>query len=137
MTAPIQPNLFGEIDLKLGPRQQLVYDHIREHGSLTDDEAGALIHESRGKHHRDQRCNWCTREGRQVLASLRGKGLLTRKRGSGLWVLKDRRGPVGLEGACAESGAQATTAENGTPGQEVGLTAPDDDLSFGEWVETL
>ncbi len=40
---------------------------------LDADEAGALIHERRGKHHRDARCRWCGDDGFDALARLRAK----------------------------------------------------------------
>ena len=52
---------------------------------LDDDEAGAIVHERRGKHGRDERCTYCAGDGRHVLASLRTHGLAKRKRGDG-WV---------------------------------------------------
>ena len=42
-------------------------------GQLTADEAGAIIHERRGKHHRDTRCSYCTEDGTEALERLRAK----------------------------------------------------------------
>lgn len=75
---------------KLGERQQLILSALTE-GPLTDDEAGALIHDTRGKHIAETRCPYCAQEGRGVLVSLRKRGLCIRRR-SGQWERKGARG---------------------------------------------
>lgn len=42
-------------------------------GRLTADEAGAIIHERRGRHTRDDRCTFCGEDGREALIRLRAK----------------------------------------------------------------
>jgi hypothetical protein len=73
-----QPSLFGETvavgEDKLGPNQRAVLAAIRERGRLSKDEAGALLHERRGKHSAELRCEWCATDGADVLASLRRRG---------------------------------------------------------------
>jgi hypothetical protein len=74
---------------RLGDRQQLVLAALRAHpDGLDGDEVGALVHEHRGKHPRDQRCDWCKREGGEVLRSLRRHGLARTPR-RGRWVAAD------------------------------------------------
>lgn len=106
MTLP-NPTLFGEPHEpprdELGPRQRLVLDKLRETGGLEADEAGALVHASRGKHDVDTRCVWCGKEGRHVLLSLRRRGLVVRRRATGRWE------PVGQ--------ASARSATVGTAGR--------------------
>jgi hypothetical protein len=77
-------------EVKLGPRQELVLSALREQGGLSDDEAGALVHAARGTHRSDERCVWCPRVGKTVLASLRAHGLAVRRR-SGTWEPKGVR----------------------------------------------
>jgi hypothetical protein len=82
-----QLTITGDVAIvpRLGPAQLEVLTALREHGNLDDDEAGAILHERRGKHQRDERCEWCARDGRDVLKSLRGHKLAKEKRGDG-WV---------------------------------------------------
>ena len=91
-----QPTLFGEAPAgtRLGRSQQLVLDAVTQAGpdGLTADEAGALVHEQRDHHAYGERCTWCARDGRQVLASLRKRGLV-KKRKRGGWVHADARPP--------------------------------------------
>lgn len=90
---------------RLGAAQQAVLEELQEFGRLDDDEAGAIVHEHRGKHGRDERCQWCTQDGRAVLASLRGHGLAKEKRGNG-WVdpeARARRSDPPTSHAAAES----------------------------------
>jgi hypothetical protein len=88
-----QTSLLGypETEKKLGVRQTLVLLRLQAMGQTTDDEAGALIHANRGKHDESVRCDWCAREGRDVLVSLRRHGLVLRRR-SGQWERKGVRG---------------------------------------------
>lgn len=73
-----QTTIFGDtenVDERgLGDNQRLVLAAIRQHGRVERDEAGALIHEKRGHHSADERCDYCARDGRHVLASLSAKG---------------------------------------------------------------
>jgi hypothetical protein len=90
---------------RLGAAQQAVLEELRELGRLDDDEAGAILHERRGKHARDERCAWCARDGRDVLKSLRGHKLAKEKRGNG-WVdpqARARRSDPPTSHAAAES----------------------------------
>ena len=61
-------------------------------GGITADELGAIEHERRGKHHRDQRCDWCASEGKGVLESVAVRPLLVRQRGSGRYSPCDGSG---------------------------------------------
>jgi hypothetical protein len=72
---PEQENLFGEIadpaDVELGRSQRAILRVLREQeNGLWDDEAGAVIHASRGKHDLDERCGWCQEDGAAVLDRL-------------------------------------------------------------------
>lgn len=80
---PIEP-------VKLGRRQQLILDALaRSHPApLTVDEAGALIHAARGKHTMDTRCDWCSKEGQDVLRRLSQLGHAIRRRGAGGYTLR-------------------------------------------------
>lgn len=80
----------AEDGTRLGPAQQAVLEELQEFGRLDDDEAGAILHERRDKHSRDTRCEWCARDGRDVLKSLRGHKLAKEKRGDG-WVDPEAR----------------------------------------------
>lgn len=55
----------------LTPRQQLAFDYVRERDGATADEVGAFLHAHRDRrpHGVDDRCNWCTKDGRGVLTS--------------------------------------------------------------------
>jgi hypothetical protein len=79
VTIPEQLTLTGENrspdEESLGENQRLVLDAIRQWGRVEPDEAGALIHERRGRHPNDVRCDYCGRDGRQVLASLSRRGI--------------------------------------------------------------
>jgi hypothetical protein len=85
----IQLGILGEAPAgqRFGPRQQLVFNALAER-TLTDDEAGAIIHADRGNHDVDDRCRWCARDGRTVLASIRRHGLVVRRR-TGQWERTD------------------------------------------------
>lgn len=75
-----QLDLFGNVPaggLRLGPAQQAVMAALQEHGSLTMDEAGSVIHALRGKHPADATCAFCGPDGRAVLRSLKRRGLLS------------------------------------------------------------
>lgn len=65
-----QLNLVGVTVPGLGPTQRAVLDELERLGNLSRDEAGAISHERRGKHSRDQRCAHCAMDGRIILASL-------------------------------------------------------------------
>jgi hypothetical protein len=65
---------------KLTPRQQAVHQALQAAGQdgLHADEAGAVAHEQkegRWAHSRDERCQWCGKDGKQILHALRAKGL--------------------------------------------------------------
>lgn len=80
---PVAPKLTG--------RQQAVLDAVRRAhpDSLESSEAGAILHElkeGRWRHSRDDRCRWCSQDGKAVLQALKLKGLVTYKRGAG-WLL--------------------------------------------------
>ena len=90
------PTLFGHepiTDERLGPRQSIVIEAIREQGYLTDDEAGALVHAHKGKHSDELRCSYCTLDGKAVLVSLRKRKLVVRRH-SGEWTLPGRNPSV-------------------------------------------
>jgi hypothetical protein len=81
-----QLTITGDVEIaRLGPAQLAVLTALRELGRLDDDEAGAIVHERRGKHSRDTRCTYCTVDGRHVLTSLRAHGLAKQRRGDG-WI---------------------------------------------------
>ena len=89
----VQPTLFGDAPApppELHPRQQLVLDTLRAagHDGLHADEVGAAIHEYRGRHDRGTRCDYCAREGGQVLKRLRELGHVRRDR-HGNWYALD------------------------------------------------
>lgn len=69
-----QLNLLGDTaqptDLALGPVQREVMRFLRAHGTCTRDEAGAIAHEHRDKHSRDELCAFCAIDGALVLESL-------------------------------------------------------------------
>jgi hypothetical protein len=60
----------------LTDRQQAIVDALHRAGpdGLDTDQAGAILHELRGVHTRDTRCQWCTREGKGVLHRLADLG---------------------------------------------------------------
>lgn len=61
-------------------------------GFISADEAGAIVHERRGKHPRDHRCQWCTADGQEALARLRAH--------------KPAGEPLGPPWPCPDCGAQ-------------------------------
>lgn len=93
-----QPSLFDTPAPapKLGPRQQLVLDAIAatEPDGVTADEVGALIHEHRGTHDRDSRCDFCAKEGNGVLRRLTQLEVVTRRRADGRWHLRNAPRPT-------------------------------------------
>lgn len=77
----------------LTEKQQRGYDLAKTTpGGITADELGAIEHERRGRHHRDQRCDYCTPEGKSVLESVALKPLLIRRRESGRYSARDGTG---------------------------------------------
>jgi len=77
----------------LSEKQQRGYDLAKSTpGGITADELGAIEHELRGKHHRDQRCDYCAMEGKGVLESVALKPLLIRRRESGRYEPRDGSG---------------------------------------------
>ena len=76
-----QPSLFGDApaaDVGLGPVQQLVMRFVREHGTISKDEAGAVAHAHAGRHPADELCAYCAIRGADVLRSLLGRELVER-----------------------------------------------------------
>src|SRR4051812_45721323 len=83
----------GATGKPLSEKQQRGYDLARDTpGGITADELGALEHERKGKHHRDQRCTFCTDEGRGVLESKAVGPMLVRRRASGRYEPRDGSG---------------------------------------------
>jgi hypothetical protein len=76
-----QPSLFGDApaaDVGLGPVQALVMGFVREHGTISKDEAGQLAHAHAGRHPADATCAYCAIRGADVLRSLLGRELVER-----------------------------------------------------------
>lgn len=84
--------------VKLTRRQDVAYAYVRDHGPVTSDELGALLHELRmlaghRGHDSDSRCEYCREEGADMGGVLLAKGLVERRRGAeGLltWRVADR-----------------------------------------------
>jgi len=75
---------------KLTDRQRFAYESIQASDTgLYADEVGAILHERQGRHHQDQRCEWCARTGLDVLRSKAVAPLVIRRR-SGLWQPRQR-----------------------------------------------
>jgi hypothetical protein len=75
----------GQRILGLTARQQIALEALeRAADGLTADELGAVLHERAGRHYADQRCEWCTSDGRQVARALRTKHLTVRRK-TGYW----------------------------------------------------
>jgi hypothetical protein len=78
---------------KLTDRQAFVLELVTQAGAdgVHADEVGAALDARRGKHPRDVRCQWCGRNGQQMLESLKKKGLVRYRRGNrdrpGFWQL--------------------------------------------------
>lgn len=75
----------------LTDRQQLALEFIGKHQPVSSDELGAFLHEDRmsrgGKGHgRDERCDWCPGEGREMGEALRRRDCVVRKKSVG-WCL--------------------------------------------------
>lgn len=74
-----QLNLLGTvddpIDLELGIVQREVVRELRRLRTLSKDEAGAIAHEHRGKHSREQRCEFCGADGAAILGALLRRGV--------------------------------------------------------------
>lgn len=74
----IDRDLLGEptapTDLQLGPVQRLVVRQLRELGTMTKDEAGAIAHNYRGRHDAGARCAYCAVDGADILEALVARG---------------------------------------------------------------
>lgn len=75
------PNLPDKPSQQLGPSQRAVLEALIDRRWLTDDEAGAVAHSTRGKHTEDTRCDHCGRDGSRLIESLIARGLAFRQRG--------------------------------------------------------
>lgn len=84
----------GPPDGTLTELQRLVLEYLRIHRGVSSDEIGALIHAHSDKHSSEQRCQWCTSAGRQVLHALRKKKLVRQQRGVGWRALHNEERPV-------------------------------------------
>lgn len=88
-----QPQLFGpttDPTAELTERQRHAYQQVcATPGGAGADEVGAAWHEHRGKHGRDDRCQWCAKDGASVLRSKALAPLVTRRRG-GSWQPRNR-----------------------------------------------
>jgi len=71
----------------LTPRQQHALDTIAAMQPVASDELGAELCARKGKHPPDQRCHWCSKNGREVGAALRRKGLVRFRKRSNGWTL--------------------------------------------------
>lgn len=114
------PVITAEDGQRLGPSQRDVLDELQAHGPLSADEAGAIVHERRGKHTRDERCAYCTPDGLPVLESLakhrlaaftRGVGWVATESGPGdpprLGTTTERSRPEAAAESSASAGARA------------------------------
>lgn len=78
--------------VKLTDRQQATLDALTAAGpdGLDADQAGALLCERKGIHHRDARCQFCGLNGKGVLEALKSKGLARYRRRTtrapGVWL---------------------------------------------------
>lgn len=72
--------------VKVTERQRFALELIGELGPIPSDELGAHMHERRGKHPADQRCEWCGTEGKGIGGELRKKGLVKHRREEGWYV---------------------------------------------------
>lgn len=92
-----QLNLLGAPDLpedlELGPVQREVMRYVREHGSVSSDEAGALAHAHAGRHGADERCMWCAARGSDVVRALIERGRLVKRPDGGAGLPEPKRGP--------------------------------------------
>lgn len=63
-------------------RQDFILDAVKSAGidGLLSDEAGALLCERRGRHSRDDRCEWDGQNGKGVLEELKAKDLVYYRR---------------------------------------------------------
>lgn len=75
---------------KLTARQQFVHDLIEaaEPNGMTADEIGAVLHELRDRHPRDQRCDYCTLDANGVLRSKALKPRIVFRRAAGRWRIR-------------------------------------------------
>lgn len=79
----------------LTDRQQRALEYVGKQQPVSSDELGAFLHEDRmrrgGKGHgRDERCEYCAGEGREMGEALKRHGRVVRKKTIG-WVLPDYR----------------------------------------------
>lgn len=75
----------------LTARQRHALDTIARMQPVASDELGAELCAARGKHPADQRCQWDSKNGREVATALRRKGLVRFRRRSDGWTLTDYR----------------------------------------------
>lgn len=78
MTPHEQTDLFGQSipleQLELSGNLRLLADAERQLSSpLTFQEAGGILHEHRGRHPRDESCEFCVQDGFDALTRLRAK----------------------------------------------------------------
>ncbi len=69
----------------LGPRQVAVLAGLEQHGRLTAEAAGRIVHSEQGKHAGDVGCDFCEHDGRTALRSLRARGLARWNGDAGAW----------------------------------------------------
>jgi hypothetical protein len=88
-----QPTLFDPpvVDKPLTDRQQFVVELLQRAGreGLAADEVGANLCERKGKHPAGDRCEWCSKNGLQVLRSLRSRHGKVKSRRNGSWYALD------------------------------------------------
>lgn len=78
MAAEKQLDLLGAPRPRLGPNQLAVLDALEQWGTLSSDQAGAVVHARRGKHGADETCAYCAIDGKPVLRSLVTRGVAER-----------------------------------------------------------
>jgi hypothetical protein len=83
---PPKPEKQVTPDNALRERQQFVLELVRNAGrdGLTPDEVGARLCARKGRHGIEERCEWCSANGRDVLTALRKHGKVKSRR-SGQW----------------------------------------------------
>lgn len=97
---PEQLALLEPAPPKLTERQEVVHEALQRaaQDGLDADQAGAIAHtlkQDRWAHHEHERCQFCGRDGKQILEALKAKGLATYRRANrarsipGAWLATD------------------------------------------------